>query len=75
MIFQPTLFQYLSNAAGTKLLLGTQRFTILSGISLPQAARGAIRVHLSCGHRKAGKRHMLFGFPVSTTAERSTVLA
>jgi hypothetical protein len=75
MIFQPTLFQYLSSAPGTRLLLGAQHFTILSGISLPQAMGNTIRVHLSYGHRKAGKHHMLFGFPVSTTAERRRVLA
>jgi hypothetical protein len=74
MAFQSLLAYYLFNPPVTRQLLGAQRFTILSRISLPQAARGTIRAHLSYGHRKAGKRHMLFGFPVPKTAERRIVL-
>jgi hypothetical protein len=75
MPFQSTLSQHLSNPPATRRLLGAQRFTILRGITLHQAARCAMRVRLSCKPKKAGKRHMLFGIPVSTTAERRTVFA
>lgn len=53
----------------------TRRFTILRGITLHVAARYAIHLRLPYGHRKAGKRYLLSGFPVSATVERRIVRA
>jgi hypothetical protein len=75
MTLQPTLFHYLSNPPATKWLLGAQRFTILRGFTLRQAPLSSMPLRISCEHKQAGKRHMLFGFPESTSAERRIVFA
>jgi len=75
MTHQPTLFHYLSNPPAIRRLLGTQHFTILRGFTLRQAPLSSMPLRISCEHKQAGKRHMLFGLLVYNTTERRIKLA